>query len=381
MDKGILNIVQNTATETIIEIDGHIGANRWLKEGEKENSLKRIKADLNAIKGIGAKSIIVNIHSLGGNADHALSIHDALKEHPATITTKISGMCASAATIIFQAGDNRKMSNNALYLTHKCSSCLCGNENDLEAELESQRSINDRIANIYLSGGKSTLEEIKELMNANNGNGKWITAKEAEEFGFVTEVYEPGTTAKAACISQSIFAASKLPALPAGYENLLEDEKETSESFLTKIGEKIENILQSLENKFNTNTNQNQNTSMKKFPLIVALLALAEDTSFDERTGLNISNEQLEKIEARFAEITALEKEVSDLKAEATTAKETLATKEAKITELQAIVDKKPTPTNHVNGGDAKDDADTFEASMKKDPYYQEIAKENGLTL
>jgi ATP-dependent protease ClpP protease subunit len=96
--------------------------------------LVRIQRDVNAIKTLGASIVTVNIHSLGGDANHALAIYDALKEHSAKIITKISGMCASAATVIFMAGNERKMSENALMLVHKCWRLVIANENESGAD-------------------------------------------------------------------------------------------------------------------------------------------------------------------------------------------------------------------------------------------------------
>jgi ATP-dependent protease ClpP protease subunit len=382
MYKG-LKIIQNSAQEAVIDIDGRIGKSSWWddEDKDKENSNERIKKDLNAIKALGVSHIIVNIHSLGGDTDHALAIHDALADHPAKITTDIKGFCASSGTIIAMAGENRKMSCNGLHLSHKCSSGIRGNENDLEAELESQRAVNERIKNIYMKSGKVSKEKITELMNENNGNGKWITAKEAEEYGFVTEVYTPGESKKVACVSKHTFENSKLPSLPEGFEFLLEDEEEGKKlSKLEKILERMNNRFESFENKFN---NHKTNTIMKdKFPMIVALFAIAEATAYDDKKGFNLSNDQLEKFEAELGKIAGLESEKTTLQADKTALENKVTEKETKINDLQKIVDKIPTPTTQVAGADAPDAAvETFEDEMKNSDYYKNIAKENGLKL
>jgi ATP-dependent protease ClpP protease subunit len=366
-----MNIRNSTSKEATIDIEGYIGEN-WWEDKDKQNTLERIKKDINAIKGIGADTIIVNIHSPGGNIDHALAIHDALREHSAKIITKITGMCASAATIIMMAGDERKMSENALILIHKCWSFVVGNENDIEAELQTQRTVNDRILNIYLAGGKASKEELKNLMNENNGYGKYINSTESLSFGLITESYIPAGNQKVAAISKEIFNKMHLPKLPQGFESLIKEE-ETQDKKLW------ENIKIELKNLFSTNQHNNQlpnnEINMKNtFPLIVTLFAMADNTQYDKDKGVTFNNEQLKNLELKLAEITALQTEKTNLEAQ-------VSEKDTKIASLQAIVDKVPA-NPQVNGSDAKDDdEETFEDSIKNDPYYQNLSQKYGIPL
>ena len=375
MYKGI-NIFQNSATEAVIDIEGYIGASRWWedKDKDKENSLERIKKDINAIKALNATTITVNIHSLGGDIDHALAIHDALKEHTATITTNVIGMCASSATVIMMSGDTRKMSENALILIHKCSSWAWGNENEIEAELQAQRTVNEKIINIYLAGGKAQKTDIENLMNENNGTGKWITADEAKTFGLITDVYSPGESKKVAAFSKTMFDNSRLPQLPENYNFLIENKEENT--FLNKLENFFKPLLENSnqqENKFNNN--QTQATMKDTFPLFANLLAFADNTQFDPKKGITLNEEQLKTIEAALKKHTDTETEKTNLQNQ-------LTAKEAKVTELQAIVDKVPTTTTTVVADDANDDIpETYTAEMKKNPYYKAVAEELGQNL
>ena len=66
--------------------------------------------------------------------------------------------------IIFSAGDERIMSENSLFLIHKVSSCSWGNENDLQAELETHKVLNERLVNLYHGISIKTKEDIEALM-------------------------------------------------------------------------------------------------------------------------------------------------------------------------------------------------------------------------
>ena len=163
--------IRNEANETaVIDINGYIGRS-WFEDEDKENSLQRIAKALKDIKDLNAKAITVNIFSLGGDVHHAFAIHDALVAHPAVVTTNIIGFCASSATIIAMAGDVRKMSDNSLFLIHKCMTSAWGcNENNLQALLESNKLVDDRIKNLYIKAGvgvkrKEVEAKLKQLKN------------------------------------------------------------------------------------------------------------------------------------------------------------------------------------------------------------------------
>jgi len=199
--------IKNTdSEESTIDIDGIIGED-WFGEGE--NTTKAIRNKLKEIGGLKAKKITVNINSLGGSVTHGIGIHDVLAAHKAEIETNVTGMTASAATIIAQAGDTRKMSDNALYLIHQPWSVFISNVKELESNLEDMRKVNDTLIRIYTKRSGQPESKIRELMDEANGNGKWIDAEEAKEMGLIDEVYEPMKAA--ASLRDQIMSLSKGP--------------------------------------------------------------------------------------------------------------------------------------------------------------------------
>lgn len=203
-----IEIRNQSKEEAVIDIDGEIGGfdfDTW----EMVNTPKKIKDQLKKIADLDTKKIVVNINSLGGFIDDGLAIHDILASHDAEIETNVIGMTASAATIIAQAGDVRKISDNALYLIHRGWGGMIGNANDAEAFAEDLRTMDKRIANIYAKRSDKSVDEMLDLMDANNGDGKWIDAEEAKELGLVDEVYEPMKAA--AAVDMSMFKNMGLP--------------------------------------------------------------------------------------------------------------------------------------------------------------------------
>jgi ATP-dependent protease ClpP protease subunit len=149
------------------------------------------------LKAITANKILVEINSPGGNVADGLTIYDLLKEHKATVTTHVRGMTASAATVIAQAGDVRKISKSALYLIHNSWTYEMGSKERFAKTIETLSTIDTLMASIYAERSGKTKEEMIELMNSNEGEGKWLSADEAKEFNLVDEIAEPEKKAQA----------------------------------------------------------------------------------------------------------------------------------------------------------------------------------------
>jgi len=172
----------NTAN---ITIDGIIG-------DPFDGSTKQgMKNDLQEINDLDVDEIIVNISTPGGSVDHALAIHDMLASHPAEVETRVTGMTASAGTIIAQAGNTRKMSDNAMYLIHQARIVMLVSSNKMEEIQETLGKIDNRIARIYAKRSERDTEDFLELMSQKHGDGTWLSAEEALEHGLIDEITEP----------------------------------------------------------------------------------------------------------------------------------------------------------------------------------------------
>lgn len=225
-----INNLSDEAAE--IKIFGEIGEG-WFGDGVTLDSVKT------QLEGIKAKKINVLISSLGGDVNHALAIHDILKMSNAEITTEIVGATASSGTIIAMAGKERKMSNNALFLSHNAWMLAVGNADQLRKQADDLDAFNDRIINIYQKVTGKSREQVKALMDEE----KWIDAENAKDFGFVTETFEP--VKAAACIDFNAINASKLPKVP---ENIIQKinamkESKDEQSLVEKIVNAVKNVL------------------------------------------------------------------------------------------------------------------------------------------
>ena len=150
------------------------------------------------INGLDVDTINVFINSYGGEVAEALAIYSALKRHSASVHTYCDGFACSAATIIFCAGDVRTMGSIALLMIHNCMSYIgYANSEEMRKAAEDNDKINQSSINAYLAVTSLSEEKITELMD----NATWLTAKEALDYGFATEIAdqeEDGTAQQSA---------------------------------------------------------------------------------------------------------------------------------------------------------------------------------------
>ena len=371
-----IRFLNENTDEAVIEIYGQIGYEGWDREDD-ENTARLMSGELDRIKALNAKRITVKINSLGGDVNHALAIHDLLAEHPALVTTQINGLCASAATIVAMAGKERRMSKNALFLIHQCSAYVGrANQEQLAQELETQKTVNGRMLDIYTAACNGKEAEISELLKANNGLGKWLTATEAKDFGFVTDIYNESR--KTACFTQSAFSDNGLPALPEAYADMVAAEDTRSP---------WQSLVDLLTKHFSGNDNpQNQTlTDMKKlFPLLAVALALQDTAAYDPEKGASLTDTQLKAIEGKLTELDNLLKERETLVKEKQALVDEKATLTAQLAALTAdrdrlkgIVDAVPTETPAVSGGDPQEaPKDNMQAYVNGSSLYQAIKRE-----
>lgn len=170
---------------------------RWYGDDENiaEVASRQIIKEINDLD---VDTINVYINSYGGEVAEALAIYSALKRHSASVHTYCDGFACSAATIIFCAGDVRTMGSIALLMIHNCMSYIgYANSEEMRKAAEDNDKINQSSINAYLTVTSLSEEKITELMD----NATWLTAKEALDYGFATEIAdqeEDGTAQQSA---------------------------------------------------------------------------------------------------------------------------------------------------------------------------------------
>ena len=185
--------ITNEASVCTIDIEGVIGLSEQEQFGTTTHSIAtydRLREEMERIKNIDTKEVVVNIRSTGGDVNDAMLIYESLTALDAKITTRCYGYTASAATIIAQAASEgcREIASSALYLVHLSSSVVEGNASDLAERIDLLKKTDERIASLYALRSGREKATFEMLMAANGGRGRWLSPEEVVEAGLADKI-------------------------------------------------------------------------------------------------------------------------------------------------------------------------------------------------
>lgn len=162
---------------------GDISDTSWWGD---EVTPKQFADELNALGGI--NEITVRINSGGGDVFAATAIGNMLEQHKASVTAKIDGLCASAATIVACHCSKVVAANDSTYMIHPVKMGLFGYADavTLQQYLDALGAIRDNIISLYAKKTGRDKDEVAEQMD----NTSWFTGAEAKENGFVDELID-----------------------------------------------------------------------------------------------------------------------------------------------------------------------------------------------
>ena len=169
--------------------------------------------------------VTVWINSPGGDVMAGAEIYTALREHSASgkgkVTVKVSGIAASAASVVAMAGDEILMSPVAYMMIHNPWTYVQGNAKDLEHEVEVLRTITEGLINAYQIRTGKDRDEIVAMLDAET----YMSAAECVAEGFADGLLwdqagssPAGNTAKAARMAAKAFGGEKICAMIRAHE-------------------------------------------------------------------------------------------------------------------------------------------------------------------
>lgn len=168
----------------------------------------------------------------GGDVFSGSTIYSALRSYKGGVQIHITGLAASAASVIAMAGPS-DMSPTAQLMVHRVSSCAQGNYHAMDASSDSLQQADKSIAAAYVAKSGCTEKDALKLMDSES----WITAAQAVQLGLVDKISD-------AAAHQMVNAAYGLPLPRAVIEKtrtMLAEKKagtgEKPESAETKTGE------------------------------------------------------------------------------------------------------------------------------------------------
>lgn len=135
-------------------------------------------------------NITVHINSVGGSLYAGLAIYNRLRGLPAKVTTINDALAASAASIIFQAGDTRKMNPGSNLMIHEAAVFLFGSYQtaDLRSIIKQMDAHNKSGVAAYADRTGRDADAIKNML----AKETWMTGQEAVDAGFADEVIDGG---------------------------------------------------------------------------------------------------------------------------------------------------------------------------------------------
>ena len=284
-----------------INIDDYIG--RW---GYSKQYIR------NQLAGLKGKPVNVRISSLGGSVEHGLDIRQQFLDH-GEVTAYLYGLVASSATIAALGAKKVCISKYCMFLVHKVSNWVdaWGQMNadqiqELIDDLKENKLQNDKfdlvLAQMYANKCNKQIDEILDTLKA----GRWLTAQEALEYGFVDEIIEDAKEDKVNLASfTDKLNVLGFPALPQM------DNKEDKESgWFQRIMEKLDAFSPLLKSENSTHL---INLIMKKDYQKVNAILNVEGLEFDKDGKVTLTEAQVKALNEK---VDALEKEASDKQAE-----------------------------------------------------------------
>lgn len=128
--------------------------------------------------------VILNINSPGGDVFDGIAMFNDLVAHKGKVTVNVTGIAASIASIIAMGGDTINIAPNAFFMVHNAWTIGVGNRHDFNELSMTLAKIDDALARTYAAKTGTGIKTIKTMMDSET----WLTAKEAKELGFATNI-------------------------------------------------------------------------------------------------------------------------------------------------------------------------------------------------
>ncbi len=165
-------------------LNGTIAEESWFDD---DVTPQMFRDELNA----GDGNITVWINSPGGDCIAAAQIYNMLTDYKGSVTVKIDGIAASAASVIAMAGDKVLMSPVSMLMIHNPATIAFGDREELSKAMDMLDAVKESIMNAYVKKTGLSRSKLSHLMDAET----WMDTNKAMELGFADDVFgRSGTT-------------------------------------------------------------------------------------------------------------------------------------------------------------------------------------------
>ena len=144
-----------------------------ISAAEFRKRLKRITGDVR-----------LRINSPGGDVFDGIAIYNDLVAHPGAVSVEVTGIAASAASLVAMAGERITIAENAFLMIHNAWILALGDRHLLGHVAGVLAQIDSALAATYAARAGIELDTVSEMMDAET----WFSGAEAVEQGFADDV-------------------------------------------------------------------------------------------------------------------------------------------------------------------------------------------------
>ena len=180
--KKFWNWTNQAPTETepeqrILTLNGTIAEESWFDD---DTTPQLFREELNA----GSGDITVWINSPGGDCVAAAQIYNMLMDYRGSVTVKIDGIAASAASVIAMAGTRVLVSPVSMLMIHNPATMAMGDAAEMQKAIAMLDEVKESIINAYEIKTGMSRAKLSHLMDAET----WMDAHTAVDLGFADEI-------------------------------------------------------------------------------------------------------------------------------------------------------------------------------------------------
>jgi len=293
------------------------------------------------------KDIKLQIHCDGGLVSEGLALYDCLRTSGRNIYCNVEGDCHSMAIVLLLAApkSQRTANPNASFLIHEVQGGVSGSTTAVEKYAEEMRELQERIIDIYADRTGYNRDDLAAAM----AEEKVRDSKYMLEHGFIGAINEYNTNQKKNNMFNWKEALDAL--LKRGEQAEKEGEQNGAQAAPANEIETLNARIAELEG-------EKQNALAQ-----VETLTQERDTLNEQVTNLTAERD------AKADEVTNLTAERDNLQSELNTANETIAARDAEITNLKSQLGSHFQPGNRLNGqgaGEGKENKQTREEQLQE---------------
>lgn len=163
----------------VLYLDGAIAEESWFDD---DITPAAFKSELMSGRG----NVTIWLNSPGGDCIAASQIYAMLMDYPGSITVKIDGIAASAASVVAMAGTTVLMAPTALIMIHNPLTVAIGDSEEMQKAIDMLSEVKESILNAYEIKTGISRTRLSHLMDAET----WMNAKKAIELGFCDGLLE-----------------------------------------------------------------------------------------------------------------------------------------------------------------------------------------------